>query len=89
MSEKKYWIDKSSVFGSGKNAVKYGKEIIASDARIAQLVKDGKVGQLPAIAVNGDAKKVIELNGIIAGLKKEIDALKKPIKRQAKKEGDK
>ena len=79
-----YWIDKNSVFGSGKNAIGYGKEIKASELQIAKLVKEGKVGQLPAVPISGDAKKVIELEGIIAGLKKEL-AEKKAGKKSEKK----
>lgn len=40
-----YWVDESSVFGGGKNAVKFGEEMpkSVSDERLAQLKKLGQV----------------------------------------------
>jgi hypothetical protein len=79
MSDKKelFWISKSSTFGIGKNAIKYGDAINAEtiDKKVlAKQIAKGNIGQIKQAVTSGD-KKLIEAQRLqIVKLQEQIDS---------------
>lgn len=82
MSNKLFWIYKKGVFGSGDNKKKYGEEIklkdVGGEDRMAQFIKDGKVGEILGSPVSEKS------NSEISELKNKITELKENFNKQLK-----